>query len=177
MPPLRPFLCIQPTSSSVWSPPSFVPHRLSVGELPTLRLQPTNVLFWFPDPASYMKVCTPLRPVRLVVLGLGVGGGAKDTAPPRGGLDSVVSSFVARESVPSSTLDFPLDSCGARLSVCPPSPPPPLSPYNRTCPSTLPPNRRVFSWSLRAPLPRWARPSCRLFRRLRTRQNTGTCPI
>ena len=38
--------------------------------------------------------------------------------PP--GLESVVSSFIARESVPSSTLDVPLESCGARLSVCPP---------------------------------------------------------
>ena len=27
MPPLRPFLCIQPTPSNVWSPPSSVSHR------------------------------------------------------------------------------------------------------------------------------------------------------
>ena len=60
------------------------------------------------------------------------------------------------------TLDLPLDSCGARLSSFCPPPPLPLSPYNRTCPSTLPPNGRVFSWSLRAPLLRWARPSGRL---------------
>ena len=69
-------------SSSVWSPPSPVPYRPSVRGLPTLQLRPTNVLFWFPDPASHMQVCTPPRPVRLVVLGLGVGGGAKETAPP-----------------------------------------------------------------------------------------------
>ena len=128
MPPLRPFLCIQPTPSSVWFLPSSVPHRPSVGKLPTLRLRSTNVLFCFPNPASHMQVCTPPRPVRLVVLGLGVGGGAKETAPPRDGLESFVSSFVARESVPSSTLVFPLDSCGARLSVCLP----PSSPFPRT---------------------------------------------
>ena len=62
---------IQPPPSSVWSPPSSVPYRPSAGELPTLRLRPTNVLFWFPDPASHMQACTPPRPIRLVVLGLG----------------------------------------------------------------------------------------------------------
>ena len=93
---------------------------------------------------------------------LGCGWRGKGDGAPRDGLESFVSSFVARESVPSLTLEFPLDSCSARLSVCPP-PPLPLSPYNRTCPSTLPPNGRVFLWSLRAPLPCWTRPSCRLF--------------
>ena len=42
-----------------------------------------------------------------------------------------------------------VDSRGARLSVCPP-----LSLYNRICSNNLPPNRRLFSWSLRAPSPR-----------------------
>ena len=41
-----------------------------------------NALLLVSCPASRMRVCTPPRPVRLVVLGLGVGGGAKDTAPP-----------------------------------------------------------------------------------------------
>ena len=50
-------------------PVSGPPHHPSVRELPTLRLRPTNVLFCFPDPASHMQVCTPPRPVRLVVLG------------------------------------------------------------------------------------------------------------
>ena len=150
------------------SPPvSDPPHRPSVGELPTLRLRPTNVLFWFPDPASHMQVCTPPRSVRLVVLGLGVVGGAKETAPPT----VVLSPSSRRQASPASgqvhayarrsisllilavpavvlspsprrqaslvngqvlacynpTLDFPLDSCGARLSsFCPPHPPPPF---------------------------------------------------
>ena len=76
------FCVVSLLSSSVCSPPWSFPHRPSVGGLPTLWLRPTNVLFWFPDPASHMQVCTPPRPVRLVVLGLGVGGGAKETAPP-----------------------------------------------------------------------------------------------
>ena len=47
-----------------------------------------------------------------------------------------------------------VDFCGARLSFAPPPPPLPLSPYNRTCPNILPPNRRVFSWSPCSPSPR-----------------------
>ena len=50
---------IQPPPSSVWSLPSSVPHRPSVGELSTLRLRPTNILFYFPDPESHMQACTP----------------------------------------------------------------------------------------------------------------------
>ena len=68
-------------------PPVSIPHivrpPLSVcRKATTLRLRPTNVFFCFPSPDSHMQVCTPPRPVRLVVLGLGVGGGAKETAPP-----------------------------------------------------------------------------------------------
>ena len=85
-------------SSSVCSPPSSVPHRPSVGELPTLRLRPTNFLFWFPDPASHMQVFSPPRPVRLVVLGLGVGGGAKEMAPPV----VVLSLLSSRQASPAS---------------------------------------------------------------------------
>ena len=85
MPPIRPLLCIQPNPSSVWSPPSSVPLSPSAGKIPTLWLRPTNVLFCFPDLASHMQVCTPLpRPVRLVELDLGVGGGAKEMAPSPG---------------------------------------------------------------------------------------------
>ena len=46
--------------------------------------------------------------------------------------------------------------------------PPPLSPYNCTCINTLPPNGRVFSWSLRTHSPRWTWPSCRPPERLRS---------
>ena len=114
-----------------------------------------------------MQVCTPPpRPVRLVVLGLGVGGGAKETDPPAVVLspslrrqaspaDGQVHAY-ARRSIsllssrgsrlflsPSSRqagstcvatgacllhpkLDFPLDSCGARLSSFAPLTPPPF---------------------------------------------------
>ena len=74
---------------------------------------------------------------------LGCGWRAEGDGSPRDGLESLDSlAGVARVSVPSSTLEFPLDSCGACLSVCPP--PLPLSLYNRTCTSTLPPNGRLF---------------------------------
>ena len=120
----RPF-CLLSVHKRVFSRPPPVsgpPHRPSAGELPTLRLRPTNVLFWFPDPASHMQACTPPRPIRLVVLGLGVGvcGGAKETAPP-----AVVLSLSSRRQAspdrrPSAclrpTLDFPLDSCGPQWS-------------------------------------------------------------
>ena len=68
----------------------------------------------------------------------------------------------ARESVPSSTLEFSLDSCVVSVSLYAPPTPLPLSPYNCTSPSTLPSNGRVFLWSPRAPLPRWNRPAGRL---------------
>ena len=98
MPPLRPFLCIQPTPSSVWSPPPSVPPSSVRRRATNPRLRPTNVLFWFPDPASHMQVCTPPRPVRLVVLGLGVGGGAKETPPPA----VVLSPSSRRQASPAS---------------------------------------------------------------------------
>ena len=147
-----------------------------------------------------MQACTPPQPIRLVVLGLGVGvcGGAKETAPPAVVLSPsscrkaspdrrpkctptpdarLPSQFLrsaivlspstrlvgfARESVPSLTLEFSPDFCVVSVSLSAPPTPLPLSPYNCTCPSTLPPNGRVFSWSLRAPLLRWARPSGRM---------------
>ena len=179
-----------PVSDGCWSLP-FPPSKIQPGSLPSKASCPYPLSFrpkcllsvrfsvvsrppsavatlrWLPIllvscPASRMQVCTPPppRPVRLVVLGLGVGGGAKETAPPA----MVWSPSTRRQASPgiawfrrrSSSL---LDSLSAHLSVCPP---PPLSPYNCTCPSTLPPNGRVFSWLLRAPLPHWTRPSCRL---------------
>ena len=83
-------------------------------------------------PAAHMQVFTPPQPVQLVVLRLGVGGGAKETAPP----SMVWIPLTRRQATPglacllrrSSSL---FDSCGARLSVCPSSPPPPfpVKPY------------------------------------------------
>ena len=84
----------QPPPSSVWSPLSSVPHRSSAGELPTLRLRPTNVLLWFPDPASHMQVCTPLPPTYTAGgtwLGCGCVWRGEGDGAPRGGLESVVS--------------------------------------------------------------------------------------
>ena len=97
--PLSAHFCVfRQLSSSVWSPQSSVPHRPSAGELPTLRLWPTNGLFWFPNPASHMQVCTPPLPIRLVVLGLGVGGGEKETEPPA----VVLSPSSRRQASPAS---------------------------------------------------------------------------
>ena len=72
-------------SSSVWSPPSSVPHRPSVGGLPTLRIRPTNVLFWFTNPVSHMQVCTPPPPT-CAAGGTWIGcgwGGERRRCPPR----------------------------------------------------------------------------------------------
>ena len=123
MPPLRPFLCIHPTPSSVWSPIV----RPSESYQPS-GYWPTNVLFWFPNPASHMQVCTPPPTCAAGGTWLGCGWRGEGDGTTRDGLESVVLSFVARESVSSSTIDFPLDSCGARLSVCPPPP----SPFHHT---------------------------------------------
>ena len=95
----------------------------------------------------------PPQPVRLVVLGLGVGGGRRRRAP----LMILRYSMRFRHTIQtngrvSSALLTPLDDPGARL--CLPYTPLPLSPYNRTCPSTLPTNGRGFLWSPRSPSPR-----------------------
>ena len=53
----------------------------------------------------------------------------------------------------------------SNLSLCPSlsmTPPPPLSLYNRTCPSTIPLNGMVFLWSFRSSVSRWPCPSCQL---------------
>ena len=90
MPPLRLFLCIQPAPSSVWSPPSSVPHRPSVGKLPTLRLWTTNFLFCFPGPAFHMQSPPPTCAAGGTWLGFGWGG--EGDGAPRDGLESFVSS-------------------------------------------------------------------------------------
>ena len=76
LPTLRPFLCRRPsTYSSVCHPSSA--RRKST----TLRLTANQMPFsWFPVQRPVWRFPPP-QPVRLVVLGSGVGGGAKDTAP------------------------------------------------------------------------------------------------
>ena len=175
MPHLRPFLCCRPTTSiSVCSPfvnPSEVykPPAYCQNKCPLLVSCPASLRGFAPPPP---------RPVRLVVLDLGVGGGAKETAPPA----MVLSSLMRRHASPGiaclcrrsrSLFDF----IGARLYVFPPPPPLPLSPYNRTSPDTLPPNGRLFSWSLRSPLPRCTRPSCRPPKRLRSPSVSSPPPL
>ena len=106
-----------------------------------LRLTADQCPLLFSFPAAICRFSPP-QPMRLVVLGLGVGGGEKETAPPV----MVWSPSTRRQATPglacrlrhSSSL---FNYCGARLSVCPPPP----YPYNHTCLYTLPPNGRVFS--------------------------------
>ena len=88
-PPLRPCLFSRPSpSSSVWS----------LGVRPEEVYNPPadgrpNVLSWFPVQIHVWRFVTP-PPVRLVVLGLGVGGGAKETEPPA----MVLSSSTRRKA-------------------------------------------------------------------------------
>ena len=58
-------------------------YRPSVGSLQPTGRRPTKVFSWFPvQRPKNAGLCPPPRPVRLAVLGLGVGRGAKETAPP-----------------------------------------------------------------------------------------------
>ena len=94
-----------------------------------LRLKVDQFPLLVSFPASHKAgLHPPPRPVRLVILVLGVGGGTKETAPPA----MVWSPLTRRQASPmleclrrlSSSL---FNSCGALLSVCP-SP----SPFPRT---------------------------------------------
>ena len=92
LPPLRPFLCIQPTPSSVWTP-----HRPSPIVCPSesyqpFGYQPTNVLSWFPDPAPHMQVCTPPPTCAAGGTWLGCGWRGEGDGAPRDGLESLGSS-------------------------------------------------------------------------------------
>ena len=78
--------------------------------------------------------------------------GIGDDAPPMVLRSSMRLAIPTGSTEVSSALLTPLDHLGARLCL-PPPPPLPLSPYNRTCPNTLPTNGRVFSWSPRSPSP------------------------
>ena len=114
---------VRPLPSASGHPSSF--RRKSSA----LRLTADQFPLLVSCPASHKAVLhPPPRPVRLVVLGLGVGGGAKETAPPA----MVWSPLTRRQASPglaclrrhSSSL---FNSCVARLSVC--YPPPPLPPF------------------------------------------------
>ena len=111
----------------------------------------------------------------------GCGWGAWETAPPVIDLEFLdastgvawrmcffwllgfllVSGFLPSIFNPDGFCQNSWSPCHIFLGACL-SLPPPLSPYNRTCPTTLPPNGRVFSWSFHASASRWDRTSCRL---------------
>ena len=161
LPPFLPFLSIQPTSSSVNSP-----HRPSPIVRPSESYQPSG--FGRPMSSSIFlpqrPICRFAPPPPTCAAGgtwLGYGWGGEGDGAPRNGLESLDSSGRRRPGKRA----FADARILSRVLRCPSLclPPLPLYPYNRTCPSTIPPNGRVFSWSLRAPLPRWVRLSCRLF--------------
>ena len=125
MPPLCSFLCIYPTPSSVWSPP-----RPSPIVRPSERYQPSGfsrqmASSGFPTHRLICRFVPPPRPVRLVVLGLGVGGGAKETAPP-----AMVLSLSSRLSSPgkaclrrrSTSLSIPAVPVSLSAPPCFPDP-------------------------------------------------------
>ena len=103
-------------------------------------------------PASQcLKVC-PDRHVRMLVLGSGVGGGASETAPPL-----VILRYYMRihtsslHSIRRRRIIDALESLSMIVVPVSVSPPPlPLSPYNRTCPNTLPTNGSFFVVAPRA---------------------------
>ena len=137
-------------------------HRPSVGSLHPSGWRPTNVLSCFPVQRPICRFAPPPDLCGWWCLAWVWAEGRRRRRPPRW---SGVPQRVGRRrlgSVPSLTLKFSLWFLRCP-SLCLPLPPPlPLSSYNRTCPYTLPTNGRVFSWLLRAPLPRWTRPSWRL---------------
>ena len=100
-------------------PPASIPSSSVCWKSSALRLTDNKCPLLFSCPAAHMQVCTPPRHVRLLVLALGVGGEAKETAPPA----MVWILSTRRQATPglafrlqrSSSL---FDSCGARLSVC-----------------------------------------------------------
>ena len=97
LPPLCPCLFSRPsTSSSVWSPVV----RPSEVYSPPADCVP-NALLLVSCPESRMKVSPPQH-VRLVIIGSGVGGGSKETAPPA----MVLSSSTLRHALPGSSVPF-----------------------------------------------------------------------
>ena len=137
LPPLRPYPCIlPPPSSSVWS---FIVRPSEVFRPPADGQPMSSPGFLYSGP--YVG----LHPPPTCAAGctwLGCGRRGKGDGTPT----MVWIPSTRRQATPGLACclrrSSPLfDSCGARLSFCPP---PPLSPYNRTCPYTLPPNGRVF---------------------------------
>ena len=112
LPPLRSFMCSRPSPSrSVWSP-VILPSEVFSPPADGRPMSSPGVL------SSVCRFAPPPRPVRLVVRGLGVGGGAKDTAPPA----MVWSPLTRWQASPGITclrrrLISLLDSLGAHLSV------------------------------------------------------------
>ena len=106
-----PLQCLVPP---IVRPPSSVRRRATnppapANQCPLLVSRPS---------VPYAGLHSPPRPIRLVVLGLGVGvcGGATETAPPTVVLSPSSRRQASPDRRPSAclrpTLDFPLDYCG-----------------------------------------------------------------
>ena len=135
-------LFLAPPFSSVWS---FIVRPSEVFRPPADRRPMSSPGFLSSGPYAGLH---PPPTCAAVGTWLGCGRRGGGDGAPRDGLESLdASTGNAWFSVPSSTLKFSLWFLMC-LFLCIP-----LTPYNRTCPYTLPPNRRVFLWSLCAPLP------------------------
>ena len=134
------------------TPPAAFGHSAFVRrKSTTLRLTSDQCPLLVSCPASCMKVSPPPTCAAGCTC-LGCGWRVEGDGAPHDGLEFLnASTGVAQLAFLCQRSWNLVNSRGTRLSVCPP---PPLSPYNRRCPNTLPPNGRVFSWSLRAPSPR-----------------------
>ena len=168
LPPIRPFLFSRPSTSSS----AVVTHCPSVGSQTSDRL-PANALLLVPCSSSRrMKACPPTCAAGSTWFRCGWRG-VEDGYPLDclESLDTLTGVACLRRIIIIDACG-PLSNRGARICLSPP----PLSTYNRTCPNTLPPNRRAFSWSPCTPSPRrspWTRPSCRPPERLPV---LVTCP-
>ena len=117
-------LCLLSVHKRVFSRPPPVsgpPHRPSPIIRPPESYQPSGSgrpMFssGFPTQRPICRFAPPPCPMRLVVLGLGVGEGAKETAPPAVVLIPSSLRQASPDRHPSAclrpTIDLPLDSCG-----------------------------------------------------------------
>ena len=115
--PLSARFCVFSRPPPVYGPP----HRPSPIVRPSESYQPSGVgrpmsSSVFPTQRPICRFAPPLPTCAAGGTWLGCGWRGEGDGAPRGGLESVISSFVARESVPLSTLGFPLDSCGPQWS-------------------------------------------------------------